>query len=64
MNQTRKKGTCIIIGAGDLTVGSFPYNPDADYIIAADGGLMYCGVLEIEPDLIIGDFDSLEGEYK
>ncbi|MBQ8816780.1 MAG: thiamine diphosphokinase, partial [Lachnospiraceae bacterium] len=64
MNQTRKNGTCIIIGAGDLTVGSFPYNVDSDYIIAADGGLMYCGVLEIEPDLIIGDFDSLEGEYK
>ncbi len=64
MKKATEKGNCIIIGAGDLTVGSFPYNPDTDYIIAADGGLMYCGVLEIEPDLIIGDFDSLEGEYK
>ncbi len=64
MEQTIRKGNCIIIGAGDLTVGSFPYNPETDFIIAADAGLMYCGVLEIEPDLIIGDFDSLEGEYR
>ncbi len=59
-----KTGNCIIIGAGDLTVGSFPYDPEQDIVIAADGGLMYCGVLEIEPDIIIGDFDSLEGEYR
>lgn len=64
MSAIIKKGTCIIIGAGDLTVGSFPYDPETDCIIAADGGLMYCSVLEVEPDLIIGDFDSLEGEYK
>lgn len=63
MTNIEKKGTCIIIGAGDLTVGSLPYDPETDYIIAADGGLMYCGVLELEPDLIIGDFDSVDGEY-
>ena len=63
MSDMKKTGTCIIIGAGDLTVGSLPYNPDTDYVIAADGGLMYCGVLELEPDLILGDFDSLDGEY-
>ena len=63
MNDMKKTGTCIIIGAGDLTVGSLPYNPDTDYIIAADGGLMYCGILELEPDLILGDFDSLDDEY-
>ncbi len=63
MSDRIKKGTCIIIGAGDLTVGSFPYNPEEDYVIAADGGLMYCGVLEVEPDLILGDFDSLDEEY-
>ena len=59
MSDIKKAGTCIIIGAGDLTVGSLPYKPDTDYVIAADGGLMYCGVLELEPDLILGDFDSL-----
>ncbi len=63
MSIAKNAGTCIIIGAGDLTVGSIPYNPETDYVIAADGGLMYCGVLEVEPDLIIGDFDSLDGEY-
>lgn len=61
--EKKKVGNCIIIGAGDLTVGSIPYNPDTDYVIAADGGLMYCQVLEVEPDLIIGDFDSLDGEF-
>lgn len=63
MTNVEKKGTCIIIGAGDLTVGSLPYDPETDYVIAADGGLMYCGVLELEPDLIIGDFDSVDEEY-
>ena len=58
-----KNGSCIIIGAGDLTVGSIPYEPEKDYVIAADGGLMYCQVLELEPDLIIGDFDSLDEEF-
>lgn len=58
-----KKGTCIIIGAGDLTVGSIPYDPETDYVIAADGGLMYCPVLEIEPDLILGDFDSVDEDF-
>lgn len=63
MEQIIKEGTCVIIGAGDLTVGNIPYQPEKDYVIAADGGLMYCGILEIEPDLIIGDFDSVDGEY-
>ena len=63
MKELNKQGTCIIIGAGDLTVGSLPYNPEEDYITAADGGLMYCGLLELEPDCIIGDFDSLDTSY-
>lgn len=53
-----KKGKCIIIGAGDLTIGNITVGEE-DFVIAADGGLSYCGILEIEPDLIIGDFDSL-----
>ena len=64
MNLSKNSGTCIIIGAGDLTVGSIPYNPKEDYVIAADGGIMYLSVLEIEPDYIIGDFDSVDEEYK
>ena len=57
-----KKGRCIIVGAGDLTVGQLSLKED-DFLIAVDGGLSYCGILEAEPDLILGDFDSLtEGE--
>lgn len=51
-------GRCIIIAAGDLTVGSVNVNED-DLIIAVDGGLGYCSVLELEPDIILGDFDSV-----
>lgn len=49
---------CIIIGAGDLTVSEIPVR-DEDYVIAADGGYLYCKALEIVPDLILGDFDSV-----
>lgn len=51
-------GRCIIIAAGDLTVGSVNVKED-DLIIAVDGGLGYCSVLELEPDIILGDFDSV-----
>ncbi|MBR5248420.1 MAG: thiamine diphosphokinase [Lachnospiraceae bacterium] len=57
------KGNCIIIGAGDLTVGRIDHW-EGDYIIAVDGGLSYCSVLELEPDLIIGDFDSVNDQEK
>ncbi len=49
---------CIIIGAGDLTVGQVSVGEE-DLVIAVDGGINYCGVLEIEPDIILGDFDSV-----
>ena len=50
---------CVIIGAGDLTVSEIPLR-EGDYVIAADGGFAYCRYLEIEPDLVLGDFDSLD----
>lgn len=49
---------CIVIGAGDLTVGEVPVGEE-DLVIAVDGGINYCSVLEIEPDILIGDFDSV-----
>lgn len=52
------QGKCIVIGAGDLTLGDITVGEE-DYVIAVDGGLSYCSVLEVEPDLILGDFDSL-----
>ena len=51
-----------MVGAGDLTVGEIPVKKE-DFVISLDGGIGYCDFLKLEPDLIIGDFDSLtEGE--
>lgn len=56
MNEMQ--GKCIVIGAGDLTLGEIPVGAE-DFVIAVDGGIDYCGILQIEPDLIVGDFDSV-----
>lgn len=53
---------CILVCAGDLTVGSIPIS-DGDFVIAVDGGLMYCESLGVEPDLIVGDFDSITDSF-
>ena len=55
------EGKCIVICAGDLTLGEIPVGEE-DLVIAVDGGLDYCAVLNVEPDLILGDFDSLSEE--
>ncbi|MBT1164131.1 thiamine diphosphokinase [Bifidobacterium felsineum] len=53
---------CVIFGAGEY-YGS----PDASlipsdaYIVAADGGLDHTRALGITPNVVVGDFDSLEG---
>ena len=49
---------CIVIGAGDLTVGQVAVGEE-DLVIAVDGGINYCSVLELEPDILLGDFDSV-----
>lgn len=54
-----KMRKCIIIGAGTF-YGYMPEISEGDYIIAADGGYKYCKKCGIDPDLVIGDFDSLE----
>lgn len=53
---------CKIFGAGDRcgTERISPYRPD-DLIFAADGGLQWLTELGRKPDLVLGDFDSLEG---
>lgn len=63
------KGKCIIFGAGEFNgntnsniVGHIPDYEEGDTVIAVDGGLTYCDLLNIEPDIIIGDFDSLNEE--
>jgi len=58
------RGKCFVIGAGDLTMGELLVSEN-DYVIAVDGGLSYCGLLNVEPNVIIGDFDSLsDGERR
>lgn len=47
---------CCIIGAGP----SSAYVTEGAFVIAADGGLDKLNALHITPDLILGDFDSLE----
>ena len=53
-----ESGKCIVICAGDL--GSVEIKKNAgDFVIAVDGGYLYSKILEVAPDLIIGDFDSV-----
>ena len=62
-NSESTTGKCFIIGAGDFAVAQLPdYNEETDTVIAVDGGIFYCGLLSIEPDVIIGDFDSVDEE--
>ncbi len=49
--------TCYIIGAGDVTDPRIKAN-EQDYIICADGGYKYKGLLGRECDIVVGDFDS------
>lgn len=54
-----KKDLCYVVGAGEF------YNhkitrTDHDLVIAVDGGYDYLNPLNIQPDIVIGDFDSLQ----
>ncbi len=52
-------GICYVVGAGDCPMLDFNKKDD-DFVIAADGGCVYLEQRGIVPDLIIGDFDSME----
>ena len=58
-----EKGKCIIVGAGDFVPIEIP-KKEADFCIAADGGLEYCEMVGVLPDVILGDFDSLGFQQK
>lgn len=50
--------TCVIFCAGEFD--KLLALPDkTDYIIAADGGFRHTQQLDLEPDCVLGDFDSL-----
>lgn len=51
---------CYVFGAGEHFVAP-PDVSSHDIIIAADGGYNYLKKFHIKPDLLIGDFDSLNG---
>lgn len=51
-------GKCIIFCAAAFDAPAQPIGKD-DHIIAADGGLVHTQKLALEPDEILGDFDSL-----
>lgn len=51
--------TCYIFGALDCDVRAFDPG-ESDLIIAADGGYNTLKKLNIKPDLVVGDFDSLK----
>lgn len=51
-------GKCIVFCAAEFDRLACPMEPE-DYVIAADGGLQHTQALGIEPQEILGDFDSL-----
>lgn len=53
-------GTCYIVGAGDFTSRDFAPTK-YDFVIAADGGYIALKAIGHQPDLLLGDFDSLGG---
>ena len=55
------KPRCAIIGGGDCSVELLKLNISSDdYIICADSGYDIAIQANIEPDLVIGDFDSVK----
>lgn len=54
-------GCCYIVGAGSLYEGDLPFEKqENDLLIAADGGYEHLKKAGMTPDLLIGDFDSME----
>lgn len=52
-------GCCIVVGAGDFTARELSKGA-SDLLLAADGGYQPLRDLGLEPDLIVGDLDSLK----
>lgn len=57
-----KGGRAVIVAAGPMESYSFFKAEEADFVIGADGGYRHAAKLGLTPDILIGDFDSLQGE--
>lgn len=55
--KSPESGRCLIFCGGDEQKLWFDIRPE-DYVIAADKGYEYAVKLGVEPDLLMGDFDS------
>ena len=56
--ENGKSGKCIIVCAGEFVPVVITRSPE-DLVIAADGGYQHCLEVNLVPDLVIGDFDSV-----
>lgn len=52
-------GICYIVSAGDM-YGDIPPIKSDDLLIAADAGYLHLQKLNIEPQILLGDFDSMD----
>lgn len=55
---------CVIFGGGEITDLRYTEGilQKEDYIICADRGYAYCSMMNLIPNLVLGDFDSYNGQ--
>ena len=63
--MTVKNNRCVIVGGAPI--GDYPYIrsmlQESDYYVFCDSGLAHMESLGVNPDLIVGDFDSIENPH-
>ncbi|MBQ9544479.1 MAG: thiamine diphosphokinase, partial [Clostridia bacterium] len=55
----KRGGICYIVSAGDASPDCLPEKKEGDLLVAADAGYKALRDAGIEPDLFVGDGDSL-----